>query len=134
VKIGMEDLGYNFSDADADDVDRYIHPVADYGELSELVSKAFPGLESTPAKAIPCMVTNSPDRQFLVGRLTEQPRLIIGAGDSGHGFKHAPAIGELLAQIAIDEEPFTDISFMDPNRELDTANSWHPKDRVNALA
>ncbi|WP_081608397.1 FAD-dependent oxidoreductase [Crystallibacter crystallopoietes] len=41
VKIGMEDLGYNFSDADADDVDRYIHPVADYGELSELVSKAF---------------------------------------------------------------------------------------------
>ena len=134
VKVGMEDLGYNFSDTLADEVDRYIHPAADYGELSVLVARAFPKLTSVPAKAISCMVTNSLDRQFLVGRIKENPRLIVGAGDSGHGFKHAPAIGELLAQIATGEEPFGDISFMDPNRDFDVANSWHPSDLHAASA
>jgi sarcosine oxidase len=63
-----------------------------------------------------CLTTNSPDKQFVIGRPQGHPRLVVAAGDSSHGFKHAPAIGELLAQLAIGEKPFTDISFFDPNR------------------
>jgi sarcosine oxidase len=62
------------------------------------------------------MVTHSPDQQFLIGRPGGDPRLVLAGGDSGHGFKHAAGIGELLAQIALGEETFTDISFMDPDR------------------
>lgn len=124
VKIGMEDRGENFLDTDADEVDRYIHPVRDYGQLSDLVGKAFPGLVSTPAMAIPCMVTNSVDGQFVVGRPNGDPRLLIATGDNGHGFKHAPAIGELLAQLAVGEEPFAPIDFISPDREFDVQNSW----------
>jgi sarcosine oxidase len=123
VKIGLEDSGDAFSDTEADTVDRYIHPVADYGRLSAAVAAAFPGLEPSPAKAIPCMVTNSVDRQFVLGRPGGDPRIVIAGGDSGHGFKHAPAIGELLAQLAVGEEPFTDIAFMDPDRSYD-GSSW----------
>jgi sarcosine oxidase len=115
IKIGMEDNGANFIDTDPDNVDRYIHPVADIAELSELVAQAFPGIDPTPTRAAPCMVTNSPDRQFLVGPTSDE-RVLIAGGDSGHGFKHAAGIGELLAQLAIDEKPFTDIEFLDPGR------------------
>lgn len=134
VKIGMEDRGDNFSDTDADTVDRYIHPDTDFGQLSELVSRAFPTLDSTPTKAISCMVTNSADGQFLVGRPDDDPRLIIAGGDSGHGFKHAPGVGELLAQIAVGERPFTDIGFLDPNRSFAGGSSWQVGNALAASA
>jgi sarcosine oxidase len=123
VKIGLEDSGNAFRDTHADSVDRYIHPGDDYGMLSEAVARAFPGLDSVPVKAIPCMVTNSPDRQFVIGHPGGDERIVVAGGDSGHGFKHAPAIGELLAQLAVGEELFTDIAFMDPDREYD-GTSW----------
>ncbi|WP_423917308.1 N-methyl-L-tryptophan oxidase [Frigoribacterium sp. 2-23] len=123
VKIGLEDSNGAFEDTEADTVDRYIHPSSDYGMLSAAVARAFPGLDPTPAKAIPCMVTNSPDRQFVIGHPAGDPRIVVAGGDSGHGFKHAPAIGELLAQLATDEQPFTDIEFMNPDRDYD-GTSW----------
>jgi sarcosine oxidase len=123
VKIGLEDSGNAFTDTLADSVDRYIHPAADYGSLSEAVSRAFPALDSVPVKAIPCMVTNSPDRQFVIGRPGGDERIVVAGGDSGHGFKHAPAIGELVAQLTVGEDPFTDIAFMDPDRTFD-GSSW----------
>ena len=119
--------GGAFEDAEADTVDRYIHPAADYGKLSAAVARAFPGLDPTPAKAIACMVTNSPDRQFVIGHPGGDTRVVVAGGDSGHGFKHAPAIGELLAQLAVGDEPFTDIAFMSPDRAYD-GTSWLDED------
>ncbi|SBN64349.1 sarcosine oxidase [Curtobacterium sp. 9128] len=116
VKIGMEDSGANFADTDADTVDRYIHPRDDIEQLSSWVADAFPELDPVPVKAIPCMVTNSPDGQFLVGRPNGDQRLVIAGGDHGHGFKHAAGVGELLAQITVGETPYTVIDFLDPDR------------------
>ena len=70
--------------------------------------------DPAPVKAIPCMVTDSPDGQFLVGRYDE--RLVVAGGDSGHGFKHCAGLGELLAQETMKEAPYTDASFIDPRR------------------
>ncbi|MDQ1085157.1 MULTISPECIES: N-methyl-L-tryptophan oxidase [Microbacterium] len=123
VKMGLEDAGEVFSDADADEVDRYIHRDADTTLLSEAVGRAFPGMNPEPFKAIPCIVTNSVDRQFVIGRPGGDERIVIAGGDSGHGFKHAPAIGEILAQLVLDEEPFTDVAFMSPDRTYD-GTSW----------
>jgi len=127
VKIGLEDSGGAFSDAEADSVDRYIHPEADYGALSAAVARAFPDLDPVPSKAITCMVTNSLDRQFVIGSPGGDGRVVVAGGDSGHGFKHAPAVGELLAQLAVGEEPFTDIAFMDPDRAWD-GTTWLDED------
>lgn len=84
--------------------------------MSDLVSKSFPGLAPVPEKSIPCVVNDSPDNQFLVGRLPAQPRVVIAGGDSGHGFKHAAGLGELLAQIVAREPAYCDPGFMDPGR------------------
>jgi len=80
------------------------------------VARAFPGLDPRPAKVITCVITSSPDDQFLVGRLSGDPRVVVAGGDSGHGFKHSAGIGELLAQISIGERPYCDAHFMDPAR------------------
>jgi sarcosine oxidase len=62
------------------------------------------------------MVTDSPDEQFLVGRLAGEPRVVVAGGDSGHGFKHAAGIGEMLAQIVTGEHPYCAADFTDPAR------------------
>jgi sarcosine oxidase len=118
VKVGLDHLETEAGRlvVDPDDVDRYIHLSADVDELAETVAEAFPGLEPRPEKVLPCMITDSPDGQFLVGRPGEDPRLVIAGGDSGHGFKHAAGLGELLAQLTVGESPYCDATFLDPNR------------------
>jgi len=114
IKIGLGDHGSD--DTDPDELDRYIHPRTDVDQLAAAVATAFPQVDPVPVKAIPCMVTDSPDEQFLVGRPGGDPRLVVAGGDSGHGFKHAAGVGELLAQIAVGEPTYADVGFMDPTR------------------
>lgn len=101
IKLGLERAG-------SAEVDRVV------AELSEAVAGAFPGLEPRPAETVPCVVTDSPDGQFLAGRLNS--RIVVAGGDSGHGFKHTAGIGELLAQIVTGEPTYCDPAFLDPTR------------------
>jgi sarcosine oxidase len=39
----------------------------------------------------------TPDEHFILGRCTDAERHWLLGGGSGHGFNHAPALGELLA-------------------------------------
>lgn len=50
-----------------------------------------------------CLYTVTPSWDFLVDRLPEDPRVVIGGGFSGHGFKFAPAIGRVLADLALSD-------------------------------
>jgi sarcosine oxidase len=80
------------------------------------VAQALPGLEPRPEKVIPCVVTDSPDEQFLIGPLPSDPRIVVAGGDSGHGFKHSAGLGELLAQIVAGERPYCATDFLNPAR------------------
>ncbi|WUJ69370.1 N-methyl-L-tryptophan oxidase [Kribbella soli] len=113
VKVGLDGAERD-RDVDPDELDRYIHPRKDIAELSAAIATSFPELDPEPVKLMPCMVTDSPDGQFLVGRYDD--RVVIAGGDSGHGFKHCAGVGELLAQITTKETPYTDVSFIDPLR------------------
>jgi glycine/D-amino acid oxidase-like deaminating enzyme len=44
----------------------------------------------------------TPDTDFIIDRHPALAQVAIGAGFSGHGFKFAPAIGELLAELVVD--------------------------------
>ncbi|MET0233336.1 MAG: FAD-dependent oxidoreductase [Kibdelosporangium sp.] len=89
-----------------------VHP--DTMSVREVVARAFPGLDPNPVRVVPCHVTDSPDGQFLVGHVTED--VLVAGGDSGHGFKHAAGIGELLAQLVTGENPYCATDFLDPAR------------------
>jgi sarcosine oxidase len=97
-------------------MDRYIHLDTDIDELAATVARAFPGVDPRPAKVIPCLVTDSPDGQFLAGQLPGDPRIVVAGGDSGHGFGHAAGVGELLAQIVTGERTYCETGFLDPAR------------------
>jgi sarcosine oxidase len=63
----------------------------------------FPGLAAAPLiHARVCQYENSSNGDFLVDRLPGHERVwLVGAG-SGHGFKHGPAVGALVAAHVLD--------------------------------
>jgi sarcosine oxidase len=68
--------------------------------LAELMASArrvLPGLAPEAVTTERCVYDNSPDGDFVLDRFG---RVVIGAGTSGHGFKFAPLIGEVLAELA----------------------------------
>lgn len=115
IKAGVGDIWQERVRIDPEQLDRGVTP-ADWRQVSALLAKAVPGIDSLPARVDPCMVTISPDDQFVVGRSPRHPRVIVGGGDSGHAFKHAPALGEILARFALDEPQLVDTAFIDPAR------------------
>lgn len=83
--------------------------------LSEWIPKATGALCGVKA----CMYAMTPDQDFAIGRDPDDPRVVFAGGFSGHGFKFAPVIGEILAQLALEGGTELDIAFLSPNRFLE---------------
>jgi sarcosine oxidase len=114
AKVGLDwDDNYRWTDADA--IDRTVCQL-DWQGVSEAVETGVPGLDPKPSRVATCVVTHSPDGLFVIGRPDGDGRLVIGGGDSGHAFKHAPGIGELIAQLIVGEQPYLNPAFVNPDR------------------
>ncbi|KAL6850348.1 hypothetical protein ACP4OV_020975 [Aristida adscensionis] len=61
------------------------------------------------AERVPCMYSMTPDKDFVIDFLGGElgKDVVVGAGFSGHGFKMGPAVGRILAEMAIDGEAKT---------------------------
>ena len=70
----------------------------------------MPSLQGPLTDARVCLYTNTPDEDFVLDRHPECPAVLVASPCSGHGFKFAPTIGELLADLAMDREPRFDLS------------------------
>ena len=57
-----------------------------------------------------CLFTNSPDEHFLVDLHPQYPQVVVASPCSGHGFKFASVIGEILADLATGGQTGHDIS------------------------
>ena len=58
------------------------------------------------------MYTLTPDEHFIVDHHPRLPRTVVAAGLSGHGFKFAPVLGEILADLSLDGHTSWDIDFL----------------------
>jgi len=74
-------------------------------DLMATVRERFHGVEPSAIDVTPCLYTETPTRDFVIDRHPEWPGLVIAAGFSGRGFKFAPAIGDLLAGLALGDAP-----------------------------
>lgn len=63
-----------------------------------------------------CMFTNTPDEHFIVDLLPANSQVAVAAGFSGHGFKFASVIGEILADLAINGETEHNIDLLKIDR------------------
>jgi len=67
-----------------------------------------------------CIYTNSPDGEFIIDSLPDDPRVTVAAGFSGHGFKFSGVVGEILADLAIHNTTDHPIQSFSINRFEDT--------------
>ena len=64
-----------------------------------------------------CLYTNTPDENFIIDYVPEfGKQVVIAAGFSGHGFKFASAVGEVLAGMATSNPINLPIGFLGINR------------------
>jgi sarcosine oxidase len=80
-------------------VDRAIHK-SDFAELMRKVAPRMPALSGQIVKAQTCLYTMTPDEHFVIGAHPQAAAVSIACGFSGHGFKFAPVVGEILADLA----------------------------------
>lgn len=88
----------------------------DRDAIRHLVERFLPALAGPVAESSVCLYTNTPDGHFLLGRHPRESRVILTGGGSGHGFKFAPVLGELAADLATGEALAFDLSPLDPGR------------------
>jgi glycine/D-amino acid oxidase-like deaminating enzyme len=73
---------------------------------AEYIAYRFPGLEGAPLiESRVCQYTNTPDGDFIADRHPEADNVWLLGGGSGHGFKHGPALGEMVAAQVLGHRP-----------------------------
>lgn len=77
--------------------------------LREYAGQYFPQGAGPTMKLATCMFTNTPDGHFVLDSLSDDPRVTVGAGFSGHGFKFASVVGEVLADLAMEGRTDQDV-------------------------
>ena len=69
-------------------------------DITRFMASSFTSPGWTLAGAEHCLYTVAPDEDFIIDLHPENPRIALGAGFSGHGFKFGPLTGRLLAELA----------------------------------
>ncbi|MGL5867430.1 MAG: N-methyl-L-tryptophan oxidase [Dermatophilaceae bacterium] len=82
---------------------------AERHEVWAAVRRLLPGLRST-GTGTACVYTMSPNDGFLIGMSRAVRHVSYASVCSGHGFKFAPAVGEALAELALDGHTSVDLS------------------------
>ncbi|MCT1903069.1 N-methyl-L-tryptophan oxidase [Oceanobacillus sojae] len=83
---------------------------------TEIVKSFFHGINPDPVRLSVHMDAYTPDEHALVGRIEDKSNIIVLSGYSGHGFKLAPIMGEIAAEIVLQDQTQHDINHMNPNR------------------
>lgn len=97
VKVGLHGTG---PAVDPDERDRTIDP-ARLERLQRYVAAWVPGVDATRPTGISCLYDNTEQGDFVLDAVGP---VVIATGFSGHGFKFGPALGDVLARLALHGE------------------------------
>ena len=78
--------------------------------FTEHVTGRLRGLAPIALRSTVCLYTVTPDFGFVVDALPDDSDVLVVSACSGHGFKHAPAVGECAAALVLGERPAIDVS------------------------
>ena len=71
-------------------------------DIREYVGFRFPALKDAPlVETRVCQYEQTPDGDFIVDRHPSNENVWLLGGGSGHGFKHGPAVGEMMAEMIL---------------------------------
>ena len=95
LKIGHHGSGHR---ADPDAPRR--PPAGHEARVRRFLRESLPSLAGAPVREMRvCLYCDTFDGDFWIDHDPERPGLIVAAGDSGHGFKFAPVLGPLIADV-----------------------------------
>ncbi|MGH9857662.1 MAG: FAD-dependent oxidoreductase, partial [Acidobacteriota bacterium] len=77
--------------------------------VQQFMEKHIPGALGRIIYTKSCLYTLTPDRDFVIDTIPENPNCMIAIG-AGHAFKFASLIGKILSELAIDGQTGSDIS------------------------
>jgi sarcosine oxidase len=83
---------------------------ADEAMIRAVLAAHLPAANGRRVAATTCLYTMTPDGDFIIDRLPGHEAIIVASPCSGHGFKFAPVIGEILADLAVAGSTSHDIS------------------------
>jgi glycine/D-amino acid oxidase-like deaminating enzyme len=109
----------------------------DEKNLRAFLAATFPALADAPiVYTRVCMYCDTHDGHFWIARDPEREGLVVAAGDSGHGFKFAPVLGEIIADaLEGKDNPLLDKFRWRPETRLGSATDvarFQPKERRSA--
>jgi sarcosine oxidase len=113
---GFPDIGRGVKvafhhDGEATTVDSVRRDVApEEVETTRAILRRFlPAANGAHRASVACVYTNTRDGHFIVDRHPRHPQVLVASPCSGHGFKFAPVIGEILADMALATPPRFDL-------------------------
>ena len=108
---GNERRGFKIADDargapfDPTDGERVASP-AGIQAARDYIARRFPALAKAPlVESRVCQYENSPDHHFVIDRLPGAGNVWVAGGGSGHGFKHGPAVGEVVGRAVAGVAP-----------------------------
>ena len=70
--------------------------------VREYIAFRFPAMKGAPLiETRVCQYEQTPDSNFIVDRHPRMKNVWLLGGGSGHGFKHGPALGEMMAEMIL---------------------------------
>ena len=112
VKIGFHNHQHLVSDPGSTlpDIAPFAH------EISQYVASIFPQLDPQPMTGKWCFYTMTPDEAFVLGESRHCSKVFYASACSGHGFKFAPAIGHVMAELGRGVHPMVNVEAFSPHR------------------
>ena len=112
IKIGVHGNGLA---CDPDAMDRVVR-AEERSELQTMLARVAPGVQGSITDSAVCIYSNTPDGNFVIDRLDGFRRVTVAGGFCGHGFKFAPVVGEVLADLALEGATTLPVEFLRRNR------------------
>jgi glycine/D-amino acid oxidase-like deaminating enzyme len=102
VLVGRRNLAGVRAPVDPDAFSERVDPEC-VARTAEAAARRFPGFTDAEAVGGYASVYDlTPDLHFVIERSPRVPGLVHALGFSGHGFKHSPVIGEMVAELVMD--------------------------------
>jgi sarcosine oxidase len=120
---GFPDHGYGVKaafhgygeQATTDSLDREIHDY-DVEPVRRALDNLLPGAAGRYLRGKACMYALTPDEHFVVTMHPNDERIVVAGGFSGHGFKFAPVVGEIVSSLLVEGGTRFDIGFLSHKR------------------
>ena len=100
---------------DPDTLDRHVR-AEEISFAREYLAAYVPSLAGRCLATDVCMYTNTPDEHFVMGLHPDHPQVSFASPCSGHGYKFATVVGEILADLATEGATRHPIGMFSPGR------------------